>query len=571
MDQGAGTRRLSDSGTQQSLSPAGGNGNGNGKSKGNGASVSLRRPVQAEAGASAPAKSTPAGHWSAQGKRVHLIGMGGCGMCGAAAMLQRRGAKVSGSDRSDSAALQALAGMGVKVFVGQQAANMPDSCDLVVCSAAIKESNPELQAARQHGFQVVKYSQLLGLLMCEHEGVAIAGTHGKSTTSAMASFVLREAGVDPSFVIGAGVEQLGGGSGAGGGKHFVVEACEYDRSFQNLRPRIATILNIEEDHLDYYRDLDEIVGSFRAFAELLPADGLLVVNADDRNAMRVAAGLNAEVQTFGFGDSADWHAKIIEVVRGRARFEASFRGRKVVDVSMGLPGRHNVANALACLAVCVRCGVAPEVAADAIGRFHGAQRRMTLMGQCAGVTVIDDYAHHPTEIQVTLKAAREFYAPRKMYVVFQPHQHSRTRFLLNDFARSFSAADVVVVPDIYFVRDSESERDLVAATDLVNQIHRNGGEARYEPDFNRIVAMLCGEVQENDLVVTMGAGNVWQIADNLLACLERRRGQDGSDMVITQRGLTVRPGDLPSESAAPVAPVGVDGVTKPLKGGSVAT
>jgi UDP-N-acetylmuramate--alanine ligase len=359
--------------------------------------------------------------------------------------------------------------------------------------------------------------------MCEQEGVAIAGTHGKSTTSALVSFVLREARLDPSFVIGAGVDQLGGGSGVGSGRHFVVEACEYDRSFQNLRPRLAAILNVEEDHLDYYSGLEEIIESFHTFAELLPEDGLLVVNAEDRNAMRAAAGIKAKIETFGFGGTADWQAKVAGVNKGRFEFEAFFRGQKMTDVTMSLPGRHNVANALAALAICCRCGVEPDVAAEAIGRFSGAQRRLTLMGKTAGVTVVDDYAHHPTEIQVTLKAAREFYSPRKMYVVFQPHQHSRTRFLLNVFAQSFSAADVVVVPDIYFVRDSESERDLVAATDLVNQIHLKGGEARYEPDFKRIVAMLCQEVQAGDLVMTMGAGNVWQIADDLLACLDRTR------------------------------------------------
>jgi UDP-N-acetylmuramate--alanine ligase len=501
---------------------------------GNGHKLPARKAPEAVGGngnASGPA-GRPAGtneHWTARGQRVHLIGVGGCGMCGAAAVLQRRGALVSGSDRVDSAALTTLAGMGVEVFVGQTGENVPAACDLVVCSAAVKETNPELQVARQRGCRVVKYAELLGLLMSESEGVAIAGTHGKSTTSAMVSFVLREVGLDPSFVIGAGVQQLGGGSGVGSGRLFVVEACEYDRSFQNLRPKIAAILNVEEDHLDYYRDLEEIIESFRTFARLLPADGLLVVNAEDRNAVRATLDIQAEIQTFGFGGTADWQAKILETVQGRFRFEAHFRGQKVAEIMMGIPGRHNVSNALAAMAIFNRCGVDPELAADAIGRFRGAERRLTLRGKSAGVHVVDDYAHHPTEIQVTLKAAREYYSPGKMFVVFQPHQHSRTRFLLNDFARSFSAADVVIVPDIYFVRDSESERDLVAATDLVNQIHLNGGEARYEPDFDRIVSMLCHEVQENDLVITMGAGNVWQIADSLLACLKMNRETDAQN------------------------------------------
>lgn len=456
-------------------------------------------------------------------------------MCGAAAVLQRRGAVVSGSDRVDSATLDRLGKMGVEVFIVQKGENVPEGCDLVVCSAAVKESNPELQAARRNGYRVVKYAQLLGLLMSESEGVAVAGTHGKSTTSAMVSFVLREAGLDPSFVIGAGVDQLGGGSGVGAGRQFVVEACEFDRSFQSLQPQIATILNIEEDHLDYYHDLDEIIEAFHTFAARVPPNGLLVVNGEDRSAMRAVAEVAAEVQTFGFNGSADWQARILETRQGRARFEVRFRGEPMAEVRMSIPGRHNVSNALAAMAIATRCGVDPQVAAEAIGRFGGAQRRLTLRGVTGGVHVVDDYAHHPTEIQVTLRAARDFYSPRKLFVVFQPHQHSRTRFLLSDFARSFSAADVVVVPDIYFVRDSESERGLVAATDLVNQIHSNGGEARYEPDFERIVAMLCDEVQEGDLVMTMGAGNVWQIADSLLASLKVRQAQGKSYEVRTTK------------------------------------
>lgn len=461
------------------------------------------------------------------GKRIHMIGIGGCGMCGAAAVLARRGARVSGSDRGRSEALDRLGEMGVTVHAGQVGANLPDECDLVVHSAAVKPDNPEMVAAHARGLEVVKYSQLLGLLMAEHVGVAIAGTHGKSTTTAMTAFVLREAGLDPSFVIGAEVEQLGGGSGVGDGAHFVVEACEFDRSYHNLMPQIATILNVEEDHLDCYADLDAILESFQTFAGLVPSTGLLVVNGEDRNTMRAVAGASAPIETFGFNGPMDWRAEILDCQRGCFRFRVWRKGTPVAELRLAIPGRHHVANALAAMAVCHRAGVEPGTAAAALERFHGAGRRLTERGKVAGVTVVDDYGHHPTEIQVTLRAAREYYNPRRMFVVFQPHQHSRTRFLLKDFARSFGAADVVVVPDIYFVRDSESERDLIDSKVLVGQIHMNGGEARYEPDFSRIVAMLCAEVSEGDLVVTMGAGNVWQVADGLLRCLERTRGPAG--------------------------------------------
>ena len=462
--------------------------------------------------------------WSPQGLRVHLIGIGGCGMRGTAAVLLREGALVSGSDRTDSGALHRLTEQGVTVHVGQCGENIPPDCGLVVHSAAIHEDNPELLAARERGIPIIKYSQLLGRLMARRKGIAIAGTHGKSTTSAMTSYILHQAGVDPSFVIGAGVEQLGGGSGVGDGEHFVVEACEYDRSFLNLRPRLATILNIEEDHLDFSSGLDAIIESFRAFASLVPADGLLVVNGADKNAMRAAEGVSASVETFGFEGEVDWRAEVLDAARGCYRFRIWKGGRPLVRIQLAMPGRHHVANALAATAICCHCGIDPTQVAAALSTFRGAYRRMTLRGEIDNIPVVDDYAHHPTEIQVTLRAAREYYTPRRMFVVFQPHQHSRTRFLLSDFARSFGSADVVIVPDIYFVRDSESERDLVDAKDLVEKITLNGGEARYEPNFANIVRQLCAEVQPGDMVVTMGAGNVWRIADDVLVCLARSRG-----------------------------------------------
>lgn len=459
------------------------------------------------------------------GRRVHMIGIGGCGMRGAAALLLRGQAIVSGSDWEASSALLRLREHGATIHTEQQAANLPTQCDLAVYSAAVKETNPELIEARRRGMKVVKYAELLGMLMADCNGIAVAGTHGKSTTTAMIAYVLREAGKDPSYVIGAGVEQLGGGSGVGDGDCFVVEACEYDRSYLHLKPRIAAILNIEEDHLDYYSGLEDIIESFSSFASLAPSDGLIVANGEDRNAMRAAVGQNTPVETFGFGGDVTWKAQIIGPEKACPRFRVLCNGKALVDMRLSIPGRHNIANALAATAICFRCGVEPNTIADKLGAFRGAYRRLTERGCVAGVTVVDDYGHHPTEIQATLKAAREFYNPENMFVVFQPHQHSRTRFLLNDFARSFTQADVVVVPEIYFVRDSEKERDLIAARDLVERIHCNGGDARHEKDFDKIASQLCREVRPGDLVVTMGAGDVWKIAEGLLECLARTRGE----------------------------------------------
>lgn len=457
--------------------------------------------------------------------RIHMVGIGGCGMRGAAAVLLRRGATVSGSDRSESAELQPLVRQGARIFFDQQTSHLPGECDLVVRSAAVKDDNPEIVDARQRGLRVLKYSELLGLLMSDRAGIAISGTHGKSTSTAMTAFVLKQAGVDPSFVVGAQVEQLGGGSGVGDGPHFVVEACEYDRSFLNLHARYAAILNLEEDHLDYYKDLNEIIGAFRDFASQVSPDGVLVVNGENRHALQAAGATKARVETFGFEGDFHWKAEILGSQRGCFAFRVLRDKRPLTEVTLGIPGRHNVANALATFALCFHCGIEPAVIAKGLGDFRGTHRRMTWRGCIGGVNVVDDYAHHPTELQVTIKAAREYYAPRKLYVVFQPHQHSRTRFLLNDFARSFGAADVVVVPDIYFVRDSLAERDLIDSRALVDRIRSNGGDARYEAGFAQIVERLAEWVEPGDLVITMGAGNVWQIADDLLRRLADGRGK----------------------------------------------
>ena len=459
------------------------------------------------------------------GRRVHMIGIGGCGMRGAAALLLRGQTIVSGSDCEASAALLRLREHGATIHAEQKATNLPAECDLVVHSAAIKESNPEMIESRRRGLKVIKYSELLGMLMADCTGIGVAGTHGKSTTTAMIAYVLHAAGKDPSYVIGAGVEQLGGGAGVGDGDCFVVEACEYDRSYLNLRPKIAAILNVEEDHLDYYSGLEDIIESFSSFASLAPSDGLIVVNGEDRNAMQAVAGHNIPIETFGFGGNVTWEAQIVGPEKGCPRFRVLRNGKALIEMRLSIPGRHNIANALAATAICFHCGVEPDTITEKLGEFRGAYRRLTERGCVAGITVVDDYGHHPTEIQATLKAAREFYNPENMFVVFQPHQHSRTRFMLNDFARSFTQADVVIVPEIYFVRDSEKERDLVAARDLVERIHCHGGDARHEKSFDKIASQLCHEVRPGDLVITMGAGDVWKIAEGLLKCLARTRGE----------------------------------------------
>jgi UDP-N-acetylmuramate--alanine ligase len=453
------------------------------------------------------------------GQHVHLIGIGGCGMRGVAAVLLKQGAHVTGSDRVDSGITQRLAHAGAVVHIGQRAENLPQALNLVVVSAAVKDANPEVIEAKRRGCEIIKYAELVGRLMTAYTGLAVAGTHGKSTTTAMTAYILRQAGLDPSFIVGAVVDQLDGPAGVGAGEHLVVEACEFDRSFLQFTPTLAAILNIEEDHLDYYAGLDEIIESFAAFASRVPAHGLIVANHDDRSAMAAAKHVGANVETFGFGEGANWRATNLVADRGRFAFDWHHNDNLLGRVQMALAGRHNVANGLAAAAIAVHCGAAPDKVIAALGQFAGAKRRLTQRGQAKGITIVDDYAHHPTEIQATLRAARDLYTPKRLFVVFQPHQHSRTRFLLADFAKSFGLADVVVIPDIYFVRDSEAELDKIGSMDLVEKIHAHGGEALYLPEFAQIQQYLKDELRAGDVVVTMGAGDVWKVADELVEWL----------------------------------------------------
>lgn len=437
-------------------------------------------------------------------------------MSGLASMLLDCGAIVSGSEPKPNRQTFDLTARGVRISRDQLGELLSGETDLVVRTAAVPDSNLEYKAAQRHGIATIKYAELLGQVMAERYGVAVAGTHGKSTTTAMIAFALTECGVDPSFVVGGTVPQLGGGSRSGQGKAFVAEACEYDRSFHNLRPKVAMLLNIEEDHLDCYRDIDEIIESFRTFADLVPQDGVVLVNGRDANVAEAVRDLKARVESVSLQAGTTWSTIPGALENGCPTGDVFLDSKPVATLKLSLPGEHNLFNATMALAACVACGVDAQQAAEALGRFTGVDRRMTLMGTCNGATVVDDYGHHPTEIRATLAALRQKHRPKRLICVFQPHQHSRTRFLLEDFASSFSEADETIVPDIYFVRDSETERHSVSSADLVEKINRNGHAATHLPEFEQIKSHLRANVRDGDLVVTMGAGNVWEIGRDLV-------------------------------------------------------
>ncbi|MFA9479395.1 UDP-N-acetylmuramate--L-alanine ligase [Phycisphaerales bacterium AB-hyl4] len=452
------------------------------------------------------------------GRRVHFVGIGGCGMSGLARMAKQHGAVCTGSDLAASDITNALLADGIDVALQQTADTLPADCELIVASAAIKPEHPELAEARRRNIPMLKYAKMLGELMRQRCGVAIAGTHGKSTTTSILSYILLQADLDPSFIVGANCAQLGGGARtgkAGDDGVLIAEACEYDRSFHNFNPRHAVILNVEADHLDMYSSLDEIVEAFAVFARKVPSasdGGSLLINHEMSERLTITAGLDCKIETLGFAYQADWR---VGIKAGNVRLH--HKDKIIADWHNPLPGEHMAYNAAAAAITAHRLGAPWPAITAAIESFQGLDRRMQVIGSKADVRIIDDYGHHPTEVDTTLRALRQHYQPNRLICVFQPHQHSRTRFLMQQFAASFSEADIVIVPDIYFVRDSDQERHAVTAADLVDRLRKQNVQAMHLYPFDAIVEQLDITARPGDLVVTMGAGDVWKVAHDFLA------------------------------------------------------
>ena len=485
-----------------------------------------------------------------RGKHVYMIGIGGCGMSGLARLLASRGATVSGSDLAPGKETRQLQDLGIQVLFDQKSGLLPPQCDLVVASAAVKPDHPEWQAASRRDIPVKLYAEALGGCMLGRTGIAIAGTHGKSTTTALLGCMLVDAELEPSVIVGATCRQLWQGclqtpngaqgsgfrfgkaeipSGALAGKPgiLVAEACEYERSFHNFRPLMACITSVEADHLDVYGTLDAVVESFRQFASLIPAEadgGFLLIGHDGAHRREVASGLPCLVETIGHNPQADWVVEYEPDTRQVTLISRSAKGfsGKIAHWQMLIPGAHNALNAATAMVLALRAGGDAKALELSASHFRGIDRRSQLIGEVAveqgklPVRVYDDYGHHPTEIDVTLRALREFERPQdrggRLICVFQPHQHSRTRHLLNEFASAFDDADVVLLPDIYFVRDSIEDKLAVSSADLVRLLMQRGKAARHIPEFPQIVAELRVTARPGDLIVVMGAGPVWKVA-----------------------------------------------------------
>lgn len=446
---------------------------------------------------------------------VYFVGIGGVSMSGLAEILADVGFRVSGSDRSKSGLTEMLESKGITVFYGQRSENITDGIDCAVFTSAIREDNPEYIAVRKMGIPSLTRAELLGQLMKNYEtSIAISGTHGKTTTTSMVGEILLKAGTDPTLSIGGILKTINGNIRVGGSRYFVTEACEYTNSFLSLSPTIGIILNIEEDHMDFFKDLADIRHSFRRFAELLPAEGCLIINREIPALDEIIEGIPCRVITFGMSPGADYFPKSITCNdRGNPCFVLHSPGCDDRSFSLQVPGNHNVSNAIAAIALADRLSIPQDQIAEALHSYTGTDRRFEYKGTIGGVTVIDDYAHHPTEIAATLKAAAA--CPHQtLWCVFQPHTYSRTKTFLKDFAQALTLADKVVLADIYAARETDTLG--VSSQDLQVEIQALGKECHYFPTFDEIENFLLKNCIKGDLLITMGAGDVLKIGENLL-------------------------------------------------------
>ena len=446
---------------------------------------------------------------------IYFIGIGGISMSGLAEILLSEGFRISGSDRSPSPLTRRLEELGATVYYGQREENLSSDIDLVVYTSAIKPDNPEMVATNKLGIASLTRAQLLGQMMKNYKTpIAVSGTHGKTTTTSMVSQILLENDDDPTLSIGGIYKPIGGNIRVGGSDRFVTEACEYTNSFLSFYPKISIILNIEEDHLDFFKDIDDIRNSFHEFARLLPEDGTLIINGDIDRCNEITADLSCKVITYGSSSDFDYYPTDITYDEsGCPSFHLMRRNGKEEAFSLHVPGEHNVYNAIAAIVLADLLGISDDVTAKALLHYGGTDRRFEYKGKVNGFAIIDDYAHHPTEIKATLLAAKN-YPHRTTWCVFQPHTYTRTQAFLSDFAKALSLADEIVLADIYAAREKDTLG--ISSRTLQAEIEKLGHRCYYFPSFEEIENFLLTNCTKDDLLITMGAGDVVKIGENLL-------------------------------------------------------
>src|SRR5512136_2433027 len=451
-------------------------------------------------------------------EKIHFVGIGGIGMSGIAEVLLNLGYKVSGSDLRQSDTTERLASLGGEIHIGHARENLVD-VDVVVISSAVRPDNPEVVEARSQMIPVIPRAEMLAELMRMKYGIAIAGTHGKTTTTSMVATVLTHGGIDPTIVIGGKLNTLGSNAKLGQGKFLVAEADESDGSFLKLSPTIAVVTNIDADHLDFYSGIEEIKDIFVDFINKVPFYGLAVLCLDDRNVAAVIPRIKKRFVTYGLSSQADIRATHVTLAGNTTSFVAHYKGYRMGEITFPMPGAHNVLNALACITVAMELDVPFPLIQEGFARFGGVGRRFQVKGEADDIMVVDDYGHHPAEIRATLSAAKTGWPERRLVVAFQPHRYTRTKELFDEFVTAFYDADLLVVTDIYAA--SEQPIEGVTAEALAEAIRRHGQkDVTFIADREAIPEYLAGIARSGDILMTLGAGNIWQTGEALLEKLQ---------------------------------------------------
>ncbi|NLP17099.1 MAG: UDP-N-acetylmuramate--L-alanine ligase [Clostridiales bacterium] len=455
--------------------------------------------------------------------RIHFIGIGGISMSGFAEYLHNLGYKVSGSDSHKSKITEHLRDLGIEVFYGQRKGNIKSDIDVVVYTAAISNDNEELVAVREMGIPALNRAELIGQLMLNFgDSIAISGTHGKTTVTSMLSMIFVDGNLDPTISVGGILNAIGGNMRMGDTDHFIVEACEYMNSFLEFNPHKGVILNIDEDHMDFFKDLDDIRKSFHLFAKKIPKDGQLYINAEIPNYEEITRDLDCEVLTYGISDPAyrtnnltyDIAADNIKSYNMTGHsFDLYYKGEYIDNIRLNVIGVHNISNSLPAIGISLQEKIPIDSIKNSLMNFKGAERRFEYKGTVGGVKIVDDYAHHPTEITATLSVAKS-YTDKTLWCVFQPHTYSRTRRFLKDFAKALSLADKIVLADIYASR--EKNPGDISSRDLAKELEKLGKEVYYFPSFDEIENFLLENCINGDLLITMGAGDIVTVGESLL-------------------------------------------------------
>ena len=452
-------------------------------------------------------------------KKLYFVGIGGAGMSGIAEILYNLGYQVSGSDNTPSEITQYLEDLGLNIYPEHKATNL-EEVDVVIISSAVGEDNPEVVESRRRGIPVIKRAEMLGELMRLKFSIGVAGTHGKTTTTSMIGKILQDGGYQPTLIVGGVVAELGTGAALGSGKYLVAEADEYDRSFLSMFPTLAVVTNLEADHLDCYDGLGDLVDSFLTYMNRVPFYGSVVISADDINLSAIRPRITRPYKTFGFDTEADYRALNIQPETDRTVFSVYHQGELLGEITIGVPGKFNVSNALAAVATCYELEVPFDVIAEGLKKFRGVGRRFEIIGEANGITLVDDYAHHPSEIRATLEAARILKHSR-VIVVYQPHLYSRTRDFKKEFAEALSLADVCILTDIYPAREEPIE-GITSKVIAEEAAALNTGNFEYVGVKENAVEKLKSITQPGDLVITMGAGSITYIKDMVLKALEQK-------------------------------------------------